>query len=116
LQKNFLGFELRYIIIISSSFLGTGVSTQGFELARQAFYHLSHTFSHFALVILEIGSLFLPRSAWTSILPTSASYVARMTGMYYSIYLLVEMGSYKLLPGLAFNSDPPNLSLPTILN
>jgi hypothetical protein len=41
---------------------------QGFRLARRVFYCLSHTSSPFALVILEIGSCFLPRPAWTSIL------------------------------------------------
>jgi hypothetical protein len=33
----------------------------GFELARQALYHLSHVSGPFALVILEIGSPFIPQ-------------------------------------------------------
>jgi hypothetical protein len=46
-------------------FGGIGVWTQGFTLAKQACYHLSHTASPSALVILEVG----------------ASQVARITGM-----------------------------------
>jgi hypothetical protein len=40
----------------------------GFALARQAFYHLRHTPALFTVVILEIGSCFLPRLAKTVIL------------------------------------------------
>jgi hypothetical protein len=47
---------------------GTGVWTQDFALARQGLYWLSHASCLFALVILEIGSCFLPRRAWTAIL------------------------------------------------
>jgi hypothetical protein len=35
----------------------------GLRLVRLALYSLSHTF---ALVILEVGSCFLPRFAWTN--------------------------------------------------
>jgi hypothetical protein len=37
-------------------FGGTGVQIQGFTLMKQVLYHLSHTSSSFALVILEMGS------------------------------------------------------------
>jgi hypothetical protein len=37
-------------------------------LARQVLDHLNHAPALFALVILEIGSCFLPEQAWTMIL------------------------------------------------
>jgi hypothetical protein len=40
-----------------------GVRPQGFTLAGQVLHGLSHTPSPFTLVILEIGSCFLPRLA-----------------------------------------------------
>jgi hypothetical protein len=47
----------------------------------------------FALVILEIGSHFMPGLAWTSVLLVVLLYIAGMTGLYQSAQLLlVEMG------------------------
>jgi hypothetical protein len=37
-------------------FGNTWVQTQGLILARQVFYHLSHTPAHFALIIFQVGS------------------------------------------------------------
>jgi hypothetical protein len=51
-------------------FGGTGVEIQGFALAKQELYHLSHTSGPFALVILEMGSWKL--FAWTSLKPQSS--------------------------------------------
>jgi hypothetical protein len=50
---------------------------------------LSHTSSPFALVILEIGSPFLLRPAYTYV-----STKAVMTGIHHSVQQLVEMGSH----------------------
>jgi hypothetical protein len=49
-------------------FCHTGVRTQGFMFARQVLYRLSCTPTYFLLYIFEIGSCFLPRPAWTTIL------------------------------------------------
>jgi hypothetical protein len=55
----------------------TWVWTQGFVLAKQTLYCLSHTLVHFALVILEMGVLrtICPGWPWTGILQISASQV-----------------------------------------
>jgi hypothetical protein len=47
-----------------------GVWTQGFALAKQALYCLSHMCVHFALVILEVGSCEL--FAWLGLKPQSS--------------------------------------------
>jgi hypothetical protein len=58
-------------------------------LARQVLF-FSHASTLFNLVILEIGSHFLPRPTWTMIL----LFVAGKTGMHYQTQLFsVEMGS-----------------------
>jgi hypothetical protein len=58
-----------FVFVFWGGFFGdTRVWTQGLTLARQGLYHLSHSASPFSLVILEIGSHFLPRLAWTTIL------------------------------------------------
>jgi hypothetical protein len=49
------------------------VRTQGFMLARQVLYHLSHASCAFSLVIFELGSHFFPRLGWTAVLPFYAS-------------------------------------------
>jgi hypothetical protein len=46
---------------------------QGFTFARQALYPLSQASSPFGSGYLEIGSCFLPKFAWTSILLFHAS-------------------------------------------
>jgi hypothetical protein len=49
-------------------------------LAIKALYHLSHTLpAVFALVVLEIGSPFMPRQAWTAVLLCIFPCVARKT-------------------------------------
>jgi Na+-driven multidrug efflux pump len=50
----------------------------GFTSANQVLYCLNHTSSHFALVILRTIYLGCPR---TTILPMSASQIARIIGM-----------------------------------
>jgi hypothetical protein len=67
------GLVLSAPVVFFFFFFGTGVWTQGFKHARQALYHLSPTISPSALVILKIGSYFLPRPAWTPILLFEAS-------------------------------------------
>jgi hypothetical protein len=47
-------------------FDANGVWTQGFSLAKQAFYRLSHT-SHFCSVILEMGSHKLFALPWLAL-------------------------------------------------
>jgi hypothetical protein len=75
---------------------------EGFELARQALYHLSHTASFFCSVILEIEFHFLSGIAWTTILLFMLSVVAGMTGMYHYTQPLVEMGVF-LFPLLFYH-------------
>jgi hypothetical protein len=51
---------------------------QGFTLAKQLLYHLSHAPKSFlALVILKIGSYFLPIPTWTMNLLIYTSYYNR---------------------------------------
>jgi hypothetical protein len=66
-------------------------------LARQVLYYLSHAPSLCAWDIFEIGSHFMPRPAWTKILPPIyISLIAGMKGMYnHAQPSLVEMGSHK---------------------
>jgi hypothetical protein len=52
----------------------------------------------FALVILEIGSCFMPRLAWTVILIFMLPHVAGMTGMQNHTQPLIEMGWRELHP------------------
>jgi hypothetical protein len=87
-----------------------GFWTQGFTLPRQALYHLVTPPALFSLVILEMGSCFLPREAGTVIchlfmLPA----LAGISGTNHHAQLfLVEMGSCELfLPGMAWNSLEP---------
>jgi hypothetical protein len=58
----------------------------------------------------------LPRPDWTELLLPYTSCIARMTGTNHCTQLLVEIGSHELFArggGLAFNHDPPHLSLPS---
>jgi hypothetical protein len=68
----------------------------------------------FALVILEIGSCFLPRPAWTMFLLFYAfcsSWNDRHAPPHLAFFP-IEMGiSQTFLSGLAWNHNPPNLSL-----
>jgi hypothetical protein len=65
---------------------------QGFALVRQASYHLSHTSSFFALVILETGAYFLLKLAWTAIFLFVLPHGAGMTNAHHHAQPLVEMG------------------------
>jgi hypothetical protein len=60
-----------------------------------------------------MGCCFLLRTAWKSSfyfrLPCA---VAWMRGVPHGTQLLVQMGSCEILPKLAWNYDPPDLSLP----
>jgi hypothetical protein len=85
-------------------------------IARQALFHLSQTSSPFySGYFRDKVSLFarasLDHSPSTSRLPT----VTGMTGVHHCTQLLVEIGwSHELLlPRLALNCDPPDLSLPS---
>jgi hypothetical protein len=72
----------------------------------------------FALVILEIGSCFLPRVTWTAVFLFYASCCSWDDGCVplYPVFFSVEMGvSQTLLPVLAWNCDPSPLSLPCSL-
>jgi hypothetical protein len=65
--------------------------TQVFTLYRQVLYLLSHASSPFALVILEIGSHFSPRWAWTMNLLFYASHHSwddRCIALYPPFFLL----------------------------
>jgi hypothetical protein len=61
-----------------------------------------------ALVILEIGSCFLPRLLWTVILQLLlAQQVCTVTPNFF----LLGWGLAIFLPGMSCNHDPPDLSL-----
>jgi hypothetical protein len=65
----------------------------------------------FTLVILEIGSHFLPRTAGMEFLLISVFCISGMIGTY---QLLVEMGvSETFLPRLVLNCNSPDLSHPS---
>jgi hypothetical protein len=74
---------------------------QGFKLSaswllRQTHYSLSKAASPLCSGILEIGSCFLPRLAWTTILGILASFIAWNNRCAHHIYLLVETAYHKL--------------------
>jgi hypothetical protein len=74
---------------INQFFGSTGGWTQSLMLARQIRYCLA---TLPALVIFEMGSLFVLRPAWTTILLFVLPWVARMTGASHCNQPLVEMG------------------------
>jgi hypothetical protein len=57
--------------------------------------------AHFALVILEIGSFFMPQQVWTIVF--QFMHPAKMIGMLNHTQLLVEIGSCEVLWKLAWN-------------
>jgi hypothetical protein len=106
LEKAFcILFYLILFYFISSYFIcDTRVWTQDFTFARQALYHLSHASSPFCSSYFEIESHFLPRTAWTVILP-----------FFLSFQHVTMPSSFPLRwgLGLAWNLGPPDLSLPS---
>jgi hypothetical protein len=86
-----LGFELRALCLLSS--------------------HTSSLFlsSYFGDVMLETGSRFLPRPAWTRSSYFTLPAVAGMTGAHH------HGVSQTFLPGLAWNCCPPDFSFPHCL-
>jgi hypothetical protein len=70
-------------------------STQGFMLAKQVLYHLSHTSSPFWSGYFRDGVSLTIFPGWpgTSILPISASQIARITGVSHGACL--RMSFYK---------------------
>jgi hypothetical protein len=100
-------------MLCSCCFGSQGVQIQGFVLVRQVLYCLSLSSSPFCCGILEIGSHFLPRSAWTPILLFYASCHCwddkrAITPSFFS----VEIGSWELFAWLAWNPSFPDLGLP----
>jgi hypothetical protein len=71
----------------------------------------------FSLVILEIGSCFLPRQAWTTIpLFQAAAGMTKCTPPHPALFFPIEMEVLRIfLPRLLWNPDPPDLSLPRSL-
>jgi hypothetical protein len=65
--------------------------------------------AHFALVIFEIVSHFMPWPAWTEMLSFVLPHVAGMTDTCHHAQLWVE----NFLPGLALNCNPFNLYFPS---
>jgi hypothetical protein len=102
--------SLFYFILFFFEF--TWVWTQGFAHARQAAYHFSHVSSPFWLDILEIGFYFIPRLVGTTILLFGIHDIARVTGARLFFFFLLWWGLVKFFPSLAWNCNPPNLSLP----
>jgi hypothetical protein len=103
-----------------------GVWTQGFALAKQALYCLSHTFSPFCSGYFgdRVSGTSSPGWPWTSILWISASQVARITGVsqcpaifnflngfHYDLFIMHTINVFQsytpLSPPLPFDS-PPN--------
>jgi hypothetical protein len=79
---------LAFLIIYLFIFAGTGVWTQVFETAKQVLtklYCLSHTSSPFCSSYFGDGVSWTicPDWLWTSILPSLATQVARITGLSY---------------------------------
>jgi hypothetical protein len=92
----------------------TGTWIQGLTIARQALFHLSHTSRSIpsGLVILEIGSCFLPKLAWTTILLFYASYCRwddRQVPPCPAVFCWFGI-LQTFLSRLAWNCYPPNLS------
>jgi hypothetical protein len=113
-MSNSLNFssEIWYDIRVICSFLAVlefKLSTQC--LARQALYCLSHASSPFALVVFEIGYCSFPRPAWTT---TFLLYTCHTGTCHHAQLFLMRWESHELLPGLAWNHDPSNLSLPSV--
>jgi hypothetical protein len=107
-------------LYLFSFFLGgTGVWTQGLHLLGRHSLVWATPPALFTLIILEIGSCFLLRQAWTVILLFYISTFPEMTGVYHHTQLFsFEMGPHELLPsplspqaGLKLQSS--NLSLPS---
>jgi hypothetical protein len=68
--------------------------------------------AHFALVILEIRSAFLPKLTWTTVLLFMLLVVAVMTGACHLAQLfMLRQGLVIFLPGLACNHDLPDFYL-----
>jgi hypothetical protein len=81
-------------------FGGTGVYTQGFALAKQVLYCLSHTFSPFCSGYFgEGGFTFCPGQSGPRSSYFSLPAVAGMTGACHHDQSLVEMESHKLFAG-----------------
>jgi hypothetical protein len=63
---------------------GSGVWIQGFSLAKQTLYHLSHTCSPFLFMLFwrwGVSRTICPDWSWSISLPISASQVSRITGV-----------------------------------
>jgi hypothetical protein len=103
----FVCFDLGFFF-----FGSTGPWTQGFPLVRPTGRHSTiraTPLALFILVILEIGSCFLPRPAWTTALIHVAGW-HECTNVP-SCWLRWDLINF--LPGLASNHYPHNLSLPS---
>jgi hypothetical protein len=81
LKNNF--YFILLSLAIGSFFCGTGVWTQGFVLAKQVLYYLSHASSPFCSGYFEdrIFWTICPGWPWISVLLLSASQIARIIGM-----------------------------------
>jgi hypothetical protein len=101
------------------SFCGIGIWTQGFALIKQAPYCLSHTCTPFSSGYFGVLWTIWPVWPQTSILPISASQVARIIGMNHwhmamNIFLSKNIqvwGAWPLLP-----LSPPSDSLVCVLS
>jgi hypothetical protein len=106
---------IAFYLLISPHFLGgTRTSTQGFTLARQVLYFLSHTSNPFCSCYFG-GRVSIFAQAGLDCDP-----ILHFTGMTdaqdHSWLFYIEMGSqvclvFFFLSGLAWNCDPSNLSL-----
>jgi hypothetical protein len=108
-----------FLFIFVCLFVRTGVSTQGFALSRQALYHLNHDSSPFCSGYFGNRVSLFTQAIRTTVLQFIPSGLSVMTGTYHCTQLfLLEMGVSlapptlpHCCPGLAWNHDPPNLSL-----
>jgi hypothetical protein len=98
-------------LFICFCFLVLGVWTQNLVIARQALYYLHHSTSHFCFGYCWDTVSFYAQAGldWDSLIYTC--WVAGMTGAWHCTQPLVEMVLTNFLPGLALNSNSPDVCL-----
>jgi hypothetical protein len=80
-----------HLILIFKILGGVGIWAHGFMFAKQSFYHLSHALFTF---ICFYSLQFSPSLGLDHDLPTSASWVAEITGFCHMPSLFLELGSH----------------------
>jgi hypothetical protein len=87
--------------------------TQGFTLARQVIYHLSHSPAVFCVEYFQIGSqeLLAQSQLWTLILLISASLIARIIGLSHQhLTVVTNISNYSITLWVALDIKIFNLT------